>query len=234
MQTSYPTAMPVAMAGMLADISAVKDVRAVVNEETTTIPYGVAVKQGTGEGKVLNLSAKTDIIVGFILHEQTRRPTDTTTGVAASDVGNLLCKGKCYVKVEDAVNQGDKVYARFGAGVTATADGALDVKGALLKTADTVTAWVKNTAVALKARRALAGKVYECTTAGTTENSDTPALSGQTGSTITDGTAVWAYKGDCDSSSRDSALLVPGATYMSSAAAGAYAVVGFDNLVANQ
>lgn len=55
-----------------------------------------------------------------------------------------------------------------------------------------VTAWATSTAYSLNAYRSANGAVYKCTTAGTSASSGS-GPSG-TGSSITDGTAVWAYQ----------------------------------------
>jgi len=52
--------------------------------------------------------------------------------------------------------------------------------------------WAASTAVQLNHQMHLGGRVYVCTTAGTTASSGGPT---GTGSGISDGTAVWAYAG---------------------------------------
>jgi hypothetical protein len=51
-------------------------------------------------------------------------------------------------------------------------------------------AWVASVSVIIGEHRTNGGNLYRCTTAGTTASSGGPT---GTGSSVTDGTAVWAY-----------------------------------------
>lgn len=66
--------------------------------------------------------------------------------------------------------------------------------------------WAPNTAYALSAKRANGGKIYQCTTAGTSAGSGGPT---GTGTGISDGTAVWSYVTTADMTI-DNAVLEPG------------------------
>jgi lysophospholipase L1-like esterase len=71
----------------------------------------------------------------------------------------------------------------------------------------TSSAWAGSTSVSQYAARTNGGRLYECTTAGTTASSGGPT---GTGSGITDGTAVWRYVNDVLSSYCLGATSTPG------------------------
>jgi len=207
-------------------------VRPMRNNSGADLPFGRALAVGFAEGasdQAVKLpNASTDKILGVNLADRARAPQLDGTevnGVRDDGMVNMLVGGSVYVSPETAVTVYDSVFARFGAG--ATTDGE-DLAGRFRKDADVVTAWTKNTAVALGVRRALAGKVYQCITAGTTEDSDTPALESETGADITDGTAHWRYVGICDATTRASALEIAGARWLSSSAANGIAALSIN------
>lgn len=89
----------------------------------------------------------------------------------------------------------DGVAAEFTTDATATvAEITAGMKTALDALAPS--AWVKNTAYALGAKVSKLGHKFVCVTAGTSENSDTPAFTGASkAADITDGSAHWAWVG---------------------------------------
>ena len=63
--------MASAFAGMLADIGA-PDIRSGINEETTSMPWGIAVQVGTvatSDDYIKLPTAADDIIAGFLVHD---------------------------------------------------------------------------------------------------------------------------------------------------------------------
>jgi hypothetical protein len=128
-QTSYATAQSAAFPGMLADSTA-KQTESFFNAEASAeIPFGVMVKQGTGDFTCNLLAAITDNIVGISHHSHTYEYGTTGGGVVPKDPVNVLTKGRVWVTVEDACTPASTVFTR------AVATGA-EVKGAFRATAD--------------------------------------------------------------------------------------------------
>jgi hypothetical protein len=134
-QTDYSYLQPVAFAGMLGDLS-FKRVATGVNKQGTAIPFGVAVTKAAGDGNYDLPNIAGDKVYGIVLHSHDYDQRDLTgvQGVPVDVDFNLLEEGVAYVKVEEAVADGDPVYVRFAAG----AGGAQ--LGAFRKSADTATA----------------------------------------------------------------------------------------------
>lgn len=134
-QIDYSTSQPVAFAGMIGDLS-FKRVSTGVNKQGAAIPFGVAVTKAAGDGNYDLPNAAGDKVFGIVLHSHDYDQRDLTgaQGVPVDCDFNLLEEGVAYVKVEEAVVDGDAVFARFAAG----AGGAQ--LGAFRKSADTATA----------------------------------------------------------------------------------------------
>jgi len=137
-QTNYDFDAPAAFAGQLGDLSP-KHVRSSRNEETTAIPFGVAVKQGTGDDDVLLPDTATDEIIGITVHSHAHDSytAGVADGVATKGSVDVLHGGTVFVQVEEAVAPGDQVFTRIADGV---ADATKTQKGAFRKSADTATA----------------------------------------------------------------------------------------------
>lgn len=140
-QTTYNLAPPVAFAGMLADIGN-NDVVCMINKESAaSMPFGFAVcfQGSTVDKGALNPDATTDKIAGLVVHSHAY--ADTALGLGTAGAGtavkgvlpgqtiNVLRKGRMWVKVEEAVVPGDRLFIR------AVATGA-EVEGAIRKSAD--------------------------------------------------------------------------------------------------
>lgn len=134
-QTDYSINQPVAFAGMLGEIS-FKRVSTGVNAQGAAIPFGVAVTKATGDGNYDLPNAAGDKVYGIVLHSHDvdQRDLTGTQGVPVSAPFNLLEEGVAFVAVEEAVADGDPVYARFATGAGGTQ------LGAFRKSADTTTA----------------------------------------------------------------------------------------------
>lgn len=122
MQTNYNSEMSVGIEGMIADSGKIDAESAVIESGIST--FGVAVTKGTGDSQVKALSAITQKVRGLVLHQNVNDGV-IEAGLAVS----ILRKGRAYVKVEEAVTKGDKVFVR------AVATG-LEVAGAFRKTQD--------------------------------------------------------------------------------------------------
>ncbi len=137
-QTSYDYDPAVAYAGVIADL-AQSYVRSGRNEETSSIPFGVAVKKGTGDGDIKLPAAGTDDVFGIVVHDHAHdsyAADGTPDGVETKGSAGVLVSGPAYVKVEEAVAAGDDVYVRFANSV----DNTRTQKGAFRKTVDGGTA----------------------------------------------------------------------------------------------
>lgn len=134
-QTSYSSTLAPGFAGQLADIS-FKRVSTGVNAEGAALPFGLAVTKATGDGKYDLPDAAGDKVHGIILHSHDVDLVGLTgaQGVPVGGDFNLLEEGAAYVKVEEAVVDGDDAYVRHTAG----AGGAQ--LGSWRKSADTATA----------------------------------------------------------------------------------------------
>jgi len=166
--TSYPTAPAVGFQGQIAD-EAPRYVRKARNKEAAPIPFGLAVKKGTNEDEAILPTAGTDKVVGIAAHTHAMNTIGSTgwsadAGIPADEVFDLLRKGVVWVKVEQAVVQGDLAFVRFAAGAGGTQ------KGAFRKDADTATAMLVKGAVFLTGAAAggLAQLEFDALTAQTT------------------------------------------------------------------
>ena len=121
-QTSVAESMTAAFAGMLADTGPNNDVLSYVNEDTTAIPFGSMVGQGTLPNQILNLAAISDEMVGIAVHSHAydqaselalRTPvSDLVYGVARYGTVGVLRKGRIWVYVEEAVTPASSVLVR--------------------------------------------------------------------------------------------------------------------------
>lgn len=146
-QTSYDFDAPVAFAGLIADLVR-SYIRSARNEELAAIPFGIAVKKGTGDADVKLPAAATDEIAGIVAHSHAHDSfaNGVAAGVEPKGSVNLLVSGLATVQVEQAVTAADPVFVRFANGI---ADNTKIQKGAFRKDADT------NTAKLLKGARFL-------------------------------------------------------------------------------
>jgi hypothetical protein len=139
-QTSYGTAAA-AFAGMLADIGS-KDIRSGINEETSSMPWGIAVQVGTvatSDDYIKLPTAADNLIAGFLVHDHAHDNRASASGsdeaLAADKIGNILRRGYFYAQPEASITvaRGDPVYMRIAT------SGAKTQKGALSNAIDGVT-----------------------------------------------------------------------------------------------
>lgn len=222
---------PAIASGDFADSNLTHRVEAVRNNLATDLPFGLMLASDQAAAESANPTvnpiagnhqavklpdSKTVTLIGVSVRSAARAPGIDgfdVNGARPNNVLDCVTMGKVYVAPEAAVAPSDGVYARFG--TSGVAGGPTNAqRGQFGKTADVVAAWAKKTAYTPAGIRvALNGKVYKLVTPGTSEDSDTPALTDLTGTALADGTAVWDYIGTCDVSSRESAVLVSNARW---------------------
>jgi hypothetical protein len=91
------------------------------------MPFGIAVKEGTGDNDANLPGAGTDKLAGILLHSHAYDKNNElgTTGLKPKAVLGVLRKGRVYVTVEEAVVKGDRLFVRHTAGVGGTQKGAV-------------------------------------------------------------------------------------------------------------
>ena len=120
-----------AIEGQLVD-SYPHEISSYVSEEASDeIPFGVMVKQGTGDAQALKLAAQADVPIGVVVHSHAyAKDTELgSTGLKPKVTLGVLTRGRIWVKVEEAVTPASVVRYR------AIAAGA-EVAGAFRDTAD--------------------------------------------------------------------------------------------------
>lgn len=145
-QLTYSESAEDAFAGMLGD-SGDNDIFSRANGEGAAVEFGVAVTVGTDTFKQFELpDAGGDAILGVLAHRHTqdRALLSGTEGLKDKEDGDVLRKGRIWVRVEEAVAPGEAVYFRH------TASGPNTFLGRFRNDADTATAtlvanasWVK-------------------------------------------------------------------------------------------
>ena len=110
-QTEYSTTNPVGFAGqMVRDVP--DGVRTALNEEATTLVYGIGVKQGAVERGVAKLAAVADKVIGVLAHKFRAVEDGGETGLPADRDGPLMQDGDIFVLCEEAIALGDRVFCR--------------------------------------------------------------------------------------------------------------------------
>lgn len=137
MSQQYDFAPAAGLNGQIADL-APRYVRSMSNEGVG-VPFGIAVKRGTGDSQFEPLAAAGDEVIGILSHSHARDVLGLVEGedVRKGDVGNVVAQGTVYVRVEDAVTPADPVFVRFADGVAVPTN---KTRGAFGKAADTNTA----------------------------------------------------------------------------------------------
>lgn len=140
-QTTYASAPPAAFAGMLADASN-SDVMTVINAEVSaSIPFGTCVafktSSPTGDKDVILPGAGAKL-AGIVVHSHDYARAITLTDLAGNTVTageldgtglvpgavmSIIWKGPVWVKVQQAVVPGDRLFVCTAAGTTFTAKG---------------------------------------------------------------------------------------------------------------
>lgn len=136
--TSYPTAPSKGFAGQLAD-EAPRYITSAINSVGAPIAFGIAVKKGANEDEAVLLTATGDKLAGISVHRHDVNTIGSSAwaadkGIPDGDRFDLLKEGVVFVKVEEAVVQGDNAFVRFATGAGGT------VVGSWRKSADTATA----------------------------------------------------------------------------------------------
>jgi hypothetical protein len=111
---TYDTKPPVAYPGMEGDLKPSYKVHG-INEEAAAIPFGVAVTRGSSGDKKRLPAAATDIIDGVAVnsHWADNQALPGDGAVAVGRGFNLVKEGSIWVRVEEAVNDGDDAFVRF-------------------------------------------------------------------------------------------------------------------------
>lgn len=134
MQTSYSIYQSAGLAGALYDM---KETDVMTYVAAATVPFGVMVSKGTGDSvcKLPTTAAEVLASLGLALRVEKEQATvgGNDASYAAKDPISVMKKGRAWVAVEEAVNDGDDVYIRYANGI---ADSALVQKGAFRKSYD--------------------------------------------------------------------------------------------------
>ena len=255
-QTSISLEQPVAQVGMIADTGN-HDIHSKVLSAATSI--GVLVVRDASDDKVKVPTTAAEVaganVAGGVLVHNHAVESDPTTLVPTypiKSVAPVMRKGRVYVKVEEAVTQGNQAYARYATGI---ADSGLVQKGAFRKSPDgtaqvaTLTPTAVNDAkyfanIYDDEGKLLAGGSYQADGSATaTEICDglraslgtVPGitLSGTATLIITASVAGTAFVVEADGNiavaattpNAQSAAKVPGAYYATSASAGGFAML---------
>jgi hypothetical protein len=126
-QLTYDYSMPAGYPGLRADTD---NYRARTYIAAAALAYGLGVVLGAG-GKAALPGASTDKFLGVVMHEGREKAQGTgTSQFAAGDPLAVMSQGPVFVKVEEAVADGDPVFVRFAA------NGANTTLGAFRKSAD--------------------------------------------------------------------------------------------------
>ncbi|BBO74407.1 hypothetical protein DSCW_18240 [Desulfosarcina widdelii] len=116
MQTEVRSSMAVGLAGQIADIGP-SDIITYTNEHGDTVPFGVFVTKGSGEGLAVLPDATGEVTglvgLGVVVRSHTQ-PQDE--GYADGDVMPVIKKGRVWVPVEDEVTAESAAFVRFVAG----------------------------------------------------------------------------------------------------------------------
>ena len=121
-QTTISNTIAPAFAGMLADNSESDIITRTNSEATLEMPFGIIVAKGATDGTALLPVTIDDELIGVVLHSHAYEPDSATSPGDLGLVGlkpkaglNILWRGRCWVAVEQAVNQYDPVFVRFQA-----------------------------------------------------------------------------------------------------------------------
>lgn len=137
-QTSYAANSAAAFAGIEGDGKPSYKVHK-INQESSAIPYGIALARGSSENKAKLTSAATDEIVGVAVNTfwADNQALSGSNGVDAGDQLSVMAFGTVWVEVEEAVSAGDIPFVRIANGV---GDPTKTQKGAFRKSTDSGTA----------------------------------------------------------------------------------------------
>lgn len=117
-QLTVPSPLPIGVAGQLADLWTEEngDIISVISEEASAeLVFGIAVKKGTADDGVLNLTAITEIIHGIIVYSPRFSQPDElgTIGLKPKTAHfGLLRMGRILVFTETSITPASSVFLR--------------------------------------------------------------------------------------------------------------------------
>lgn len=111
-QTTYDEAPLKGFAGLGArDVPG--GVRTVINEESSALPYGIGVKRGSDARGCAEFDAVTDEFYGVLMHKHRDPGADgQVDGLEADAYGPCMQAGDIWVRCEEAIALGDRVFCR--------------------------------------------------------------------------------------------------------------------------
>lgn len=138
-QTSYSTTVQIAVAGMIDSAFEARDIVSRVANASLAFGRGACISGTAGELADLPAAAG-DVASGTFLGVVCYTPAASAAAIPAGSVASILRKGRAWVQVEEAVNDGDQAFCRITTHSGAT-------PGAFRKSADTVSSAATATAV---------------------------------------------------------------------------------------
>lgn len=142
-QTSYPTTITSAIAGLLAGSLYNSEIASVKNDSGGALPFGIGLKTGANKGDaVVPPSGSGDKIRGIAMFEQglnnigLAAASPATAGILDQVQFNMIERGRVWVISEEAVDVDSPVYCRYASGAGGTQ------LGAFRASADTSTAFL--------------------------------------------------------------------------------------------
>lgn len=120
-QTTYLINQPVALPGLIADLTDDMYIESAANEETADVEYGKAVIAGTADDQFLRVTDAAQDVLGVTVHEHDA-DVDCNGGnlIKSKRMASIMRRGKIYVQVEDAVLKGAAPFVRVTAGAPGT------------------------------------------------------------------------------------------------------------------
>jgi len=117
-QTVYNTEFAQAFPGLIADAATPPDILSRANEESSNVPFGLAVIPGTdGFEQFLLPSATGQVCLGVLAHAHNREDPEAD-GLNEGEVGDVLKRGRIWVVTEEAVDVDSDVYFRHTVNTT--------------------------------------------------------------------------------------------------------------------
>jgi len=136
-QTSYSQAVA-AFAGLIADLSP-HTILSLKNEESSDVPFGLVVVNGTSTDQFKLPTAADDEVAGITVHSHAldNREVTTDQSIPTQRIASIIRDGYVYAVPELAVTKGDPVFYRIANGV---ADATETQKGSMTNIDDSGTA----------------------------------------------------------------------------------------------
>ena len=124
-QTTYQVNQPVALPGLIADLTDDMYIESAANEEVASVEYGKAVIAGTADTQFLRVTDAAQDVLGVTVHEHDAQvDCDEGNLIKTGRTASVMRRGKIYVQVEDAVLKGAAPFVRVAAGAGGTIVGA--------------------------------------------------------------------------------------------------------------